>query len=325
MQMSSQFQNAFEQYLEGQPFHFQPRGLYEPIGYIMGLGGKRLRPVLVLMGYHLFRDDYEKALPLAMAAEIFHNFTLVHDDIMDQAPLRRGKPTVHHQYGLNAGILSGDAMLIYAYEFLRRVENQAALSALLQAFNRVAVEVCEGQQYDIDFEKRQDVSIPEYLRMIELKTAALIGGSLELGAIAAGAAGREVENLAGFGRNIGIAFQLQDDILDTFGEAEKVGKKTGGDIVQNKKTFLILKALEIAGPEDRKALARHMSSSTDNEAEKIEAVTAILRSLNIPTLAAEVMESYREQAFNHLQAVQAPEGRKEELRQLALSLMQRQA
>ncbi|HQU59962.1 MAG TPA: polyprenyl synthetase family protein, partial [Saprospiraceae bacterium] len=221
MQMFSQFQQSFEQYLHSRTFLYEPRGLYEPIDYIMGMGGKRLRPVLALMGYALFREDYEKALPIAMTVEVFHNFTLVHDDIMDKAPLRRGKPTVHYQYGLNAGILSGDAMLIYAYKFLQEAGSPVAIPALLQAFNQVAIEVCEGQQYDIDFEKRQDVSIPEYLKMIELKTAALIGGSLEMGAIAAGAARDDIQNLAAFGRNIGIAFQLQDDILDTFGEPEK--------------------------------------------------------------------------------------------------------
>ena len=325
MQMFSQFQQSFEQYLHSRTFLYEPRGLYEPIDYIMGMGGKRLRPVLALMGYALFREDYEKALPIAMTVEVFHNFTLVHDDIMDKAPLRRGKPTVHYQYGLNAGILSGDAMLIYAYKFLQEAGSPVAIPALLQAFNQVAIEVCEGQQYDIDFEKRQDVSIPEYLKMIELKTAALIGGSLEMGAIAAGAAREDIQNLAAFGRNIGIAFQLQDDILDTFGEPEKVGKKPGGDIAQNKKTFLILKALEIAGPDTKNALAGYMASSPEKEQEKISAVTAILQELNIPALAEEVKESYQQKAFNHLQAVNTPDNRKEELRRLALSLMQRQS
>lgn len=216
-------------------------------------------------------------------------------------------------------------MLIYAYSFLQQAGNPADIPALLNAFNRVALEVCEGQQYDIDFENRQDVSIPEYLKMIELKTAALIGGSLEMGAIAAGAPAEDVHNLAAFGRNIGIAFQLQDDILDTFGEPEKVGKKPGGDIAQNKKTYLILKALEIADPETRTALSRHMASTPADEAKKISAVTEMLRQLNIRALAEEAKAGYQEKALRYLQAVRAPEARKDELSQLALALMQRQS
>ncbi|MCB0572276.1 MAG: polyprenyl synthetase family protein [Phaeodactylibacter sp.] len=319
------FQQSFETFLQEHPFHFEPRSLYEPIDYIMGMGGKRLRPVLALWGCQLFRDDYEKALPVAMAIEVFHNFSLLHDDIMDEAPLRRGKPTVHSLYGINTGILSGDAMLIYAYDFLRQIEEPSAISALLEAFNRVAIEVCEGQQYDIDFENRQDVSIPEYLRMIELKTAALIGGSLEMGAIAAGAAPGAAGSLAAFGRNIGLAFQLQDDNLDTFGDPAKVGKKTGGDIARNKKTFLILKAMELAGPETRGQMEKLMTTVPEDEAGKIEAVTAILNSLNIKTFAEEAMEGFLQRAFEHLAAVPAPGDRKEGLRQLALGLMQRQA
>lgn len=325
MQSLIRLQETFDQYLRANRFEQAPRTLYEPIDYIMALGGKRLRPILSLLGFSLFRDEAEEALPIAMAVEVFHNFTLVHDDIMDAAPLRRGQPTVHYRYGVNTGILSGDAMLISAYEFLYKAEKPAALPALLQAFNRVAIEVCEGQQYDMDFENREDVAIAEYLRMIELKTAALIGGSLELGAIAAGAAAADVANLRAFGRQIGIAFQLQDDILDTFGDPQKVGKKPGGDIAQNKKTFLILKALEIADADTRATLAGYLSAKPENEAEKIAAVTQILQQLGIPALAEQAKAGYQEEAFRCLQAVAAPDERKALLRELALGLMARQS
>jgi geranylgeranyl diphosphate synthase, type II len=325
MHSLSDFQEAFQRYLRDHRFAQEPRNLYEPIDYIMGLGGKRLRPILALIGYSLFRDEPAEASPIAMAVEVFHNFTLVHDDIMDAAPLRRGQPTVHHRYGINAGILSGDAMLITAYRYLEKTPEHEALPALLQTFNEVALEVCEGQQYDMDFETRQDVSIPEYLRMIELKTAALIGGSLELGAIAAGAGRSDRENLRNFGRQIGIAFQLQDDILDTFGDPDKVGKKPGGDIAQNKKTFLVLKALEIADAPTHAQLMGYLSTKPEDEAGKIAAVTQILRRLGIPELAEAAKQQYQDEAFRCLDAVQGQAARKALLRELSLGLMGRQS
>ncbi len=325
MQSFGPLRESFEQYLREHTFQQAPGELYAPINYIMGIGGKRLRPVLALLAHQAFRSGPEGALPVAMAVEIFHNFSLVHDDIMDEAPLRRGKTTVHEKYGLNAGILSGDAMLIYAYAFLARVEQQQAIPALLRVFNKVAIEVCEGQQYDINFESRQDVTIPEYLKMIELKTAALIGGSLEMGAIAAQAPEEDVARLAAFGRQIGIAFQLQDDYLDTFGDPEKFGKKVGGDIAQNKKTFLILKAQELAQGATRARLEQYMSTNPEEEAQKIAAVTSILRELGIPGLARALKEEYQEKAFAQLEQLGAPRERKEELRELALGLMEREA
>jgi geranylgeranyl diphosphate synthase type II len=319
-------QDTFEAYRRQYAFTQDPQGLYEPVEYIMASSGKRLRPVLVLMGSALFQGDQSRSLPVAMAVEIFHNFSLVHDDIMDKAPLRRGKPAVHTKYGLNTGILSGDVMLIYAYKFLAQgAESPEAVAHLLDVFNEVAIEVCEGQQFDVDFESRDDVTISEYINMIELKTAALIGGSLQMGGIAADADAIALTELRSFGRNIGIAFQLQDDILDTFGDPDKFGKRVGGDIIQNKKTFLILKALELANGEAHQTLRRLMSTTPQDEAHKIKTVTELLRNLDIPSWAASQKEKYQEAAFTALDALQAPEPGKEQLRRLADQLLVRQS
>jgi len=324
MQTVVQLRQLYEDYLIANRFEQRPAGLYEPVNYIMELGGKRLRPVLTLMSYELFRPDVERALPAAHAVELFHNFSLVHDDIMDQAPLRRGHPTVHEHFNVSSAILSGDVMLIYVYEFLLRMSDMGCLPQLLEVFNRVAVEVCEGQQYDMDFEVRQDVKIPEYMEMIARKTAALISGSLELGALAAEAPEADVQHLAAFGRHIGLAFQLQDDILDTFGDPEKFGKKIGGDIIQNKKTYLILKALEIADPHTRAELLEHMTAETEENAGKVEAVTAILQHLGIPALAEAEKRRHQQLAFDHFNAVQTPEEKKIQLRQLTEKLIGRE-
>lgn len=294
-----------EDYQAQHPFARSPRELYEPANYIMNLGGKRMRPLLTLVAYQMFHpSDLEEVLPIAFAVEVFHNFTLMHDDIMDDAPIRRGKPTVHTQWDANTAILSGDVMLIAAYENLMQFRREAQLSRLVRVFNRVAREVCEGQQMDMNFEKRSDVPIPEYIRMIELKTAVLLGGSLELGAIAAGAKEQDITNLSEFGRNIGIAFQLQDDILDTFGDAEKFGKKIGGDIAQNKKTFLVLKAMEVANDNQLSLLNEQFSRPSADEAQKIAEVTQLFHDLDIPQLAARERDRFRDLAFSHLEAVQ---------------------
>ncbi len=296
-------QALFDQYISENSFRREPMALYEPVNYILQLGGKRLRPALVLLGCRLFDADIEPALPAAYAVEIFHNFSLVHDDIMDAAPLRRGKPTVHHRFDTNTAILSGDVMLIYAYEYLLKVNKPHLIKDLVQVFNRFAIEVCEGQQLDINFEKQATVTIPEYLRMIELKTAALIGGALELGVLIGGASPEEARQLAAFGRNAGIAFQLQDDWLDTFGDPSKVGKKPGGDIVQNKKTYLIIKALEIANTTQKQQLLHWMTASAVEENQKISEVTALLQQLNIPALAETVKSDYLKKAHLHLEKV----------------------
>lgn len=323
MQLVSTYYSDFMAYMEANTFDKAPNGLYQPVDYIMQLGGKRLRPILVLMGYRLFHDTHEPALPLALAVEVFHNFSLVHDDIMDDAPLRRGKPTVHELYNVNTGILSGDVMLIKCYEFLLRAP-AALIPDLVQTFNEVAIKVCEGQQYDMDFETRDDVTIPAYLKMIEYKTAALIEGSLKLGAILAESGAQNSHHLAAFGRNIGLAFQMQDDILDTFGDPAKFGKKVGGDILNNKKTFLLLKAQELASAEDQTALSHWMSKKEFGEKEKIAGVTALFRKYDVLEQAAEQMQHYQDQAFKHLENVEVSAERKQELADLAHELLVRE-
>lgn len=296
--------NMLEAYLEKHPFAREPHELYDPANYIMALGGKRLRPLLSLVAYQMFRPaELKKALPIAYAIEVFHNFTLVHDDIMDDAPLRRGQATVHTKWDSNTAILSGDVMLIAAYESLMQFRGEQQLSRLIRVFNRVAREVCEGQQMDMNFEVRDDVTIREYLRMIELKTAVLLGASLEMGAIGAGAKEEDITNLSEFGRNIGIAFQLQDDILDTFGDPEKFGKKIGGDIAQNKKTFLILSALDVAQPSQQEQLKAYLQPNDMEEDQKIAAVTALLQEADIPARAAAERNRFRDLAFDHLEKV----------------------
>lgn len=322
--MINDFQQLFKDYLENNRFDLEPMGLYQPINYFMNQSGKRIRPILTLIGYDLFADRVEAALPLAYAMELFHNFTLVHDDIMDQAPIRRGLPTIHQQYGINTAILSGDVMLIHVYDYLLEAGFHHQFPTLLSTFNRVAVEVCKGQQYDMDFENRTDVTIPEYLRMIELKTAALLGGCLEVGAVAAGAPSKDIGLLATFGRHLGIAFQLHDDILDAFGDPEKFGKKQGGDIVQNKKTFLVLKAIEIADPTTRKRLKDLMGNPGIDENEKVKEVLDIFQQLKIRELAGTIKDQYQASAFLALAAVNAPENKKDALKNLAFQLMARE-
>lgn len=314
-----------EAYQEKHPFAREPRELYDPANYIMSLGGKRLRPLLALVAYQMFRPhELEQALPIAYAVEVFHNFTLVHDDIMDDAPLRRGQATVHTKWDPNTAILSGDVMLIAAYESLMQFQGEEQLSRLVRVFNRVAREVCEGQQMDMNFEVREDVAIPEYLKMIELKTAVLLGGSLEMGAIGAQAKQDDITNLSEFGRNIGIAFQLQDDILDTFGDPEKFGKKIGGDIAQNKKTFLILKALDVAQPAQREKLQAYLQPNDLGEDQKIAEVTALLRELKIPELAARERNRFRDIAFDHLDRIQIAHEEKDLLFQMTDMVISRE-
>ncbi len=324
MQSFSQVQQVFQNYLDENQFEAAPSELYHPVNYILSLGGKRLRPIMLLMAYNLFREDIEKALPAAYAVEIFHNFSLLHDDIMDQAPLRRGKPTVHIKYNTNAGILSGDVMLIYAYKYLMKVENQKRIIDLINLFNKAAVEVCEGQQYDMNFEKQTEVSIVEYLKMISLKTAVLLAGALKMGAVIADATAKDSRLIYDFGKNVGIAFQLQDDILDTFGDPQKFGKRVGGDIIQNKKTYLVLRALELADESTKTKLKRLLSEHSENENLKVEEVTKIFDQLNIQTEAEQVKEEYLQKAFDSLDAVSVADKNKTVLRGLADRLMKRE-
>lgn len=307
------------------PFPSTPSALYEPCGYILTLGGKRLRPAVLLMGYELFRDDVEQALPAAWAVELFHNFTLMHDDIMDAAPLRRGQPTVHTRWNTTTGILSGDVMLIYAYRFLAKIGDPGVVLDLIQTFNRVATEVCEGQQMDINFETRADVSIAEYIRMIELKTAVLLGGALEMGAICARAPKPDAEHMYHFGRLAGIAFQIQDDLLDTYGDPAKFGKQVGGDILQNKKTLLVLKTFEVATEADRLKLAQWMKTGIENSDEKVAAVRAIFDRNGIPNLIAAEQQRFQDKAFSHLEAIGVPEERKTILKKTVEELLVRES
>ncbi len=255
-----QYRHYFLDYLEEQRILRSPENLYKPIDYILRLPGKRIRPVLTMMAAEIFGVNYARALPAAMAVEVFHNFSLVHDDIMDDAPLRRGNETVHEKWGLNAGILSGDAMLILAYQYFEQYEPEV-FRALAKLFSKTALEVCEGQQLDVDFEIRDDVTIDEYLKMIEYKTAVLVAAALKMGAIVAGTTSSNCEAIYAFGLHLGIAFQLQDDYLDVYGDPATFGKQSGGDIIENKKTYLYLKAIASASPDgmppDSMPLLRH--------------------------------------------------------------------
>jgi len=322
MQTLSQLTDQFLNYLKNNPFRKEPVELYEPIDYIMGLGGKRLRPILVLMSYQLFKDDLEKIMPAAMAVEVFHNFSLVHDDIMDEAPLRRGKATVHTKYDVSTGILSGDVMLILVYKYLMMLKGNEHLIEIMDVFNQVAIDVCEGQQMDMNFETQDDVQIEDYIKMISLKTAALIAGALELGALGAGTSQKNIKHISEFGKNIGIAFQLQDDILDTFGDPEKFGKKVGGDIAQNKKTYLWLKSLQLATPAIKEELITQLKNT--DEIFKIEKVKSIYRELNIREISEELKVEYQKKAFEHLDAIEVEDSKKFLLRNLAIQLLARE-
>jgi geranylgeranyl diphosphate synthase, type II len=301
----------------------QPSELYEPIRYIMALGGKRIRPMLVLLSAKMFDDDIEKALLPAAGVEVFHNFTLMHDDIMDKAPLRRGQQTVHEKWNANIAILSGDVMLVRAYELMAKAEPDK-LGRVLQLFSKTAAEVCEGQQLDMNFEQRTKVSIPEYIQMITLKTAVLVGFSLELGAILQSAPDTDAEHLKAFGDNIGIAFQLRDDLLDVYGDKDKFGKQVGGDILSDKKTFLMLTALEQANPEQLQTIVSWRDKTQETIAEaKVQAITKVYDQLNIRQQTEQQIDLYFKEALRHLDAIALPDERKATIRGLALQLMER--
>src|SRR6187402_1620075 len=266
-----QYQEFFITYLENQKINKEPKNLYEPIDYILSLGGKRMRPVLTLMTSEIFGTDYKEALPAAMAVEVFHNFSLVHDDIMDDAPLRRGHETVHEKWNINTGILSGDAMLILAYQYFEKYE-PIIFRDLAKLFSKTALEVCEGQQWDVDFETRKDVTIPEYLKMIQYKTAVLVAAAMKMGAIIAKTSEQEANLIYDFGLHLGLAFQLQDDYLDAFGDPETFGKQVGGDIIENKKTYLYLKAMEFAKAVEKAQLLHLFSIQPSDNTDKINSV-----------------------------------------------------
>ena len=299
----------------------QPNELYEPIRYIMSLGGKRLRPVLVLLAHKLFKDDHETILDQALAVEVFHNFTLMHDDIMDDAPLRRGKQTVHEKWDSSTAILSGDVMLVRAYDLL--LDAPGDLRAIIKAFNECAAGVCEGQQFDMNFETMSSVTEEDYINMIRLKTAVLLGFSLQFGAMLAGASEASTKALYKFGVDIGIGFQLKDDLLDVYADQEKFGKQVGGDIISNKKTFLLLKALELANEEQKTQLTQWIDKKEFDSAEKVEAVTAIYDQIGIKELTLAKMNEYFNKGFESLDKIEVAEERKTGLKSFAQYLIER--
>jgi len=314
--LSKQFSDRFN------TSHFpeQPSSLYDPNRYFLQLGGKRIRPVLCLMGNELFGDINEDAWHVANAIELFHNFTLIHDDIMDKAPLRRGMQTVHEKYGESTALLAGDVMLVVAYDYLNQISTQYS-KKIIHLFNKTAKEVCEGQQLDMDFEKQDKVSLDEYLNMISLKTSVLLAASLKMGAIIGGALERNQNLLYEFGRKLGLAFQVQDDYLDAFGDPEKFGKQVGGDIKANKKTFLLIHALQTASPSQKEELQQLLQS---NEEGKVEAVLSIFRKCKVDEWAKELKQQFSNEAFQHLDDIAVLSNRKKPLKELATYLVQRE-
>ncbi len=322
MELLTKYQKALADHLEEAVVLKEPVQLYEPVKYILSLGGKRLRPVLTLLTCDFFGTDYQKAMNAALALELFHNFSLIHDDIMDNAPLRRGQQTVHEKWDINTGILSGDSMLILAYQLFESYD-PLLFRELAKLFSKTAIEVCEGQQYDVDFESRDDVTISEYIRMIDYKTAVLVGAAMKMGAIVAGASESCKEEIFQYGRNLGIAFQLQDDYLDVFGDPESFGKQVGGDIISNKKTFLYLTALEKADPRDSASL-RHLYSVYPNDAtEKVETVKTIFEDSGAAEATMNEIENYTNKAIAVLDRLHLSEEKKQGLREFGSYLMNR--
>ncbi len=312
-----------EQELEKYPFDSSPTELYEPVGYIISLGGKRMRPALTLMACSIFSDAVHPSLKPALAFEVFHNFTLLHDDLMDNSGIRRGNETVHVKWNPNTAILSGDVMSILAYKILSESPRDL-LPDLLQLFNTTALQVCEGQQWDMNFESRLDVNVDEYLRMIELKTAVLVAASLKSGAMAGGADEPEADLLYEFGRHLGIAFQIRDDYLDVFGDPEVFGKKIGNDILTDKKTFLLIKALELSEGKIRKELLGWLEKKEHDPSKKITAVSEIFSSLELNKISSELASSHYGQALQYLDRVDALAERKAPMAEMAKTLMERE-
>ena len=317
------FQQLIENEIQKLSFEKEPAHLYDPVRYMLKLGGKRIRPALVLMSCELFDGNYPDALPAALGIEVFHNFTLLHDDIMDKAPLRRSQQTVHTKWNNDVAILSGDAMFVVSCQLMMQV-NPKVSTQVMNHFLESALLVCEGQQWDMTFQHAVDVSIAQYLQMIELKTAALLACSLKTGALIANTSQENASLIYEFGRNLGIAFQLHDDILDVYGDEEKFGKQTGGDIIANKKTYLLLSALELASNAQSAELNRWLSLTSFEGKEKVAAVKNIFQSLGVKERTEEKMESYYEKAIAALHSLKADESKKEQLFQFASALMLRQ-
>lgn len=310
--------------LEALDLERQPFGLYEPIRYVLSMGGKRLRPVLLLLSYGLYRDDIQDALPTAIGIETYHNYTLLHDDVMDRAEMRRGKPCVHKVWNDNTAILSGDSMLVMAYRLMAQCPPQH-LKAVMDLFTTTALEIGEGQQYDVDFESRMDVKAEEYLEMIRLKTSVLLACALKLGALQAGASESDGQLLYSFGEKIGLAFQLQDDLLDVYGDFATFGKKIGGDILCNKKTYLLIKALENADETQRTRLVGWIEAKQYVPEEKISAVTGLYNRIGVRQICESLIEQYFDEAAQLLSRLSAPTARKEVLWQYVLGLLGRKS
>ncbi|MCI5875161.1 MAG: polyprenyl synthetase family protein [Prevotella sp.] len=309
-------------YLGHLPYDRHPSSLYEPVRYVLSLGGKRIRPTLMLLAYNLYKDDPESILMPACGLETYHNYTLLHDDLMDNADLRRGQPTVHRKWNANTAILSGDSMLVLAYQRMAQCRRDK-LADVLQLFTETALEIGEGQQYDMDFEQRNDVSEAEYIEMIRLKTSVLLACALKIGAILADAPAADCDNLYRFGEQIGLAFQLQDDFLDVYGDPKVFGKAIGGDILCNKKTFMLINAYNRANAEQRAELERWLATD-DQPQEKVAAVTRLYNEIGIDLLATEKIAYYFAESRKHLSAVGVSEDRKAELARYAEKMMKRQ-
>jgi len=322
MRTLSFYQELIEKKIREILFRKEPADLYDPVRYMLALGGKRIRPALVLMSCELFDGDYEDAVSAALGIEVFHNFTLLHDDIMDKAPLRRSKPTVHTKWSNDVAILSGDAMFVKSCQLMMQV-NKQAVASVMEHFLESALLVCEGQQLDMTYQSASNVSIAQYLEMIELKTAALLACALKTGALIANTSAQNCELIYEFGRNLGIAFQLHDDILDVYGDEEKFGKLSGGDIIANKKTFLLLKTFELSSKEQQLELNHWMSATEFDGNEKVAAVKSIFHSLGVKERAEEEMENFYKKALKALEEIKADGQKKNELYRFAEELMLR--
>lgn len=322
-QTSEQLLKQIHNYIEKLSYSREPLQLYDPIEYVLGFGGKRLRPVLMLLAYNLYKEDVETIFSQAAGLETYHNFTLLHDDLMDNADMRRGKPTVHKKWNPNAAILSGDAMLILSYQLMMNDCPADCVASVMKVFGQAALEVCEGQQWDIDFESRENVSVDEYLEMIRLKTSVLLAASLKIGAILGGASDDDAQKLYDFGVKIGLAFQLQDDYLDVYGDPAVFGKNIGGDICSNKKTYMLITALSEASGSDKDELQKWISLSEFDAKEKIASVTRIYNSVGVPELCMNKIDSLYAEGLRLLDEVSVSDDLKENLRHFAGVMMKR--
>ena len=322
MLTATEIQEKVNAYIASLPYERKPKSLYDPIEYVLAAGGKRIRPSFVLMAYNLFHDDVDRILPVATALETYHNYTLLHDDLMDKADMRRGRPTVHKKWDDNTAILSGDTMLVLAYEHLAKCDTKY-LKPALDLFTETALEVSEGQQYDMEFETRNDVAEEEYIEMIRLKTSVLLACALKMGAVVAGASDADANALYAFGEKVGLAFQLQDDLLDVYGDPKVFGKAIGGDITSNKKTFMLINAFNRADAGTRAELERWTTATEFDPAEKIAAVTEIYNRLGIDKLAEQRIKEYFEQSRQHLDELSVSDDRKAVLREYTERMMNR--